>query len=74
MLSLEWIPSSLSVSVVIHYQVLKMPPLINTMQRDDCIFQTNLLAIDIDHVVRVALYVKLVPRKLTRYSHSLHLI
>ena len=49
-LSLERRLASLSVSFL---RALKPPPLKNTMHGDDWMVQTNLLAIDIGHVVRL---------------------
>ena len=55
--SLERRLTSLSVSFLRHCQALKTPPLKSTMHGDDWIVQTDLLAIDVGHVVRVvALY------------------
>ena len=57
--SLERRLTSLSVSFLRHCQALKTPPLKSTMHGDDWIVQTDLLAIDVGHVVRVvALYAK----------------
>ena len=75
-LSLERRLTSLSVSFLRHYQALKPPLLKNTMHGDDWMVQTNLLAIDIGHVVRLGSLceaLKLLPKKLIRYSHSSHL-
>ena len=52
-LSLERRLVSLSVSVLRPGQSLKPPPLKNTMHGDDWMVQTNLLAIDFGHVVRL---------------------
>ena len=53
--SLERRLTSLSVSFLRHCQALKTPPLKSTMHGE--IVQTDLLAIDVGHVVRVvALY------------------
>ena len=55
--SLERRLTSLSVSFLRHCQALKTPPLKSTMHGDDWIVQTDLLAIDVGHVVCVvALY------------------
>ena len=68
--SLERRLTSLSVSFLRHCQALKTPPLKSTMHGDDWIVQTDLLAIDVGHVVRVCRFIKLLPKKLIRYSHS----